>query len=114
MPSLEFRDAVKTSGGKMAVAGVSFEVVAGEVCGLLRPDGAGKTTPMRTAMDILRPDRGAISVNERTFRGADHGPTVYRPEERRLYCQHRSWTSSRTVGASRAARDVLAVFAVSA
>ncbi len=89
MPSLRFNDVVKAYDGKVAVDGVSFEVHAGEVFGLLGPNGAGKTTLMRMAMDILRPDRGAIYVNDKPSTEADSDRIGYLPEERGLYRKQR-------------------------
>jgi ABC-2 type transport system ATP-binding protein len=45
-----------------ALDAVSFELAPGQVTGLIGPDGAGKTTLMRLACGLLRPDEGAISV----------------------------------------------------
>ena len=45
-----------------ALDAVSFALAPGRVTGLIGPDGAGKTTLMRLACGLLRPDRGAISV----------------------------------------------------
>ncbi len=89
MPSFEFRDVVKTYDGKTAVAGVSFGVGAGEVFGLLGPNGAGKTTRTRMAMDIIRPDGGAIWINGRASFEADRDRVGYLPEERGLYRKQR-------------------------
>jgi ABC-2 type transport system ATP-binding protein len=45
-----------------AVAGVSFEVGAGETFGLLGPNGAGKTTTIRVLTTLLRPAAGTAFV----------------------------------------------------
>ena len=45
-----------------ALREVSMQVRKGLVTGLIGPDGAGKTTLMRTAAGLLAPDNGKISV----------------------------------------------------
>jgi ABC-2 type transport system ATP-binding protein len=47
-------------GAIQAVEGVSFEVRRGEMFGLIGPDGAGKTTTLRTLLGLLRPDAGSV------------------------------------------------------
>jgi ABC-2 type transport system ATP-binding protein len=46
-----------------AVKGVSLSVQKGELFGLIGPDGAGKTTLMRSICTLLNPDEGVIRVN---------------------------------------------------
>lgn len=50
----------KSYGAVDAVKGVSFEVQPGEIFGLIGPDGAGKTTIIRTLVSLLDPDEGDI------------------------------------------------------
>lgn len=45
-----------------AVKDISFEVKAGELFGLIGPDGAGKTTLFRILTTLLLPDSGTASV----------------------------------------------------
>ncbi len=45
-----------------AVAGVSFEIPAGEVVGFLGPNGAGKTTTLKMLSGLLHPTSGEVSV----------------------------------------------------
>jgi ABC-2 type transport system ATP-binding protein len=45
-----------------AIDDLSLAIKAGRVTGLLGPDGAGKTTMMRLAAGLLRPDRGRVHV----------------------------------------------------
>jgi len=45
-----------------AVQDVSFAVPAGEVFGLLGPDGAGKSTLMQIMAGVLRPTQGRVTV----------------------------------------------------
>ena len=55
-------DLVVRFGAVEAVAGISFDVAAGEAFGLLGPNGAGKTTTIRVLTTLLRPTRGAAYV----------------------------------------------------
>jgi ABC-2 type transport system ATP-binding protein len=45
-----------------AVAGVSFQIAAGEVVGFLGPNGAGKTTTLKMLSGLLFPTAGQASV----------------------------------------------------
>jgi len=45
-----------------AVAGVSFDVQAGEIVGFLGPNGAGKTTTLKMLSGLLHPTGGTVSV----------------------------------------------------
>lgn len=45
-----------------AVNGVAFDVRAGEVFGLLGPNGSGKTTTLRMILGLLNPTGGTLSV----------------------------------------------------
>jgi ABC-2 type transport system ATP-binding protein len=45
-----------------ALAGVSFEIRHGTLSALIGPDGAGKTTLMRLAAALLRPESGTLKV----------------------------------------------------
>ncbi len=84
-PAATIQGVWKRFGQTDVVQDLSFEVQRGEVLGFLGPNGAGKTTTMRMILDIIRPDRGAITV----FGGAPgiaHQSRVgYLPEERGLY-----------------------------
>src|SRR3989441_13332430 len=53
----------KWYGPRLAVDGVSLEVGAGEVMGLLGPNGSGKTTILRMLTGYLRPSSGTASVS---------------------------------------------------
>jgi ABC-2 type transport system ATP-binding protein len=52
----------KSFGDNHAVDGVSLNIAAGEVYGLVGSDGAGKTTTMRLLVGALLPDAGEIQV----------------------------------------------------
>ena len=76
---------VKQYGEKVAVDGVSFDVPAGSIFGLLGRNGAGKTTTIRMIMDIIRPDSGQVFVLGQEMRTSTKDRIGYLPEERGLY-----------------------------
>jgi ABC-2 type transport system ATP-binding protein len=45
-----------------AVAGVSFDVRAGSIFGIIGPSGSGKTTTLRMVMGSIAPTRGSVHV----------------------------------------------------
>lgn len=49
-------------GSTVALDGISFEVEAGELFGLVGPDGAGKSTLFRILTTLLLPDAGSARV----------------------------------------------------
>ena len=59
---LETKDLVRTFGSLHAVNGLNLEVRAGEMVGLVGPDGAGKTTAIRLMVGALLPTSGLIRV----------------------------------------------------
>ena len=59
---LETKDLVRTFGSTRAVDGLDLQVRAGEMIGLVGPDGAGKTTAIRLLCGALQPDSGFIRV----------------------------------------------------
>jgi HlyD family secretion protein len=60
---------------------LSFDVRAGEIFGLVGPDGAGKTTTLRMLAGIMPPDAGKATVAGfdvvRDPEGAKHAPQLY-------------------------------------
>ena len=59
---LETHDLVKTFGATRAVDGLTLQVGAGEMVGLVGPDGAGKTTAIRLLCGALKPTSGRVRV----------------------------------------------------
>ena len=57
---LSLKNLVKTFGGLVAVASVSFDVERGTVVGLIGPNGAGKTTVFNLVTGSIKPDGGDI------------------------------------------------------
>ena len=62
-PILSCRDLEKSYGDRRAVAGVGFEIAAGETYGLLGPNGAGKTTTISMICGLLARDAGEVIVD---------------------------------------------------
>lgn len=60
--AIEVSGLTRRFGSLMAVDGLSFHVTAGEIFGLVGPDGAGKTTTLRMLAGVLPPDAGAVRV----------------------------------------------------
>jgi len=83
--ALRLEGVTKRFGKHTAVENFDFEVPKGVICGLLGPNGSGKTTSIRMIMGILHPDEGSVSLF-----GADPDVTRrtkvgYLPEERGVY-----------------------------
>ena len=61
-PAIVMRELTKSFPGVRAVDHVSFNVRAGEIFGLVGPDGAGKTTTLRMLAGVMTPDEGDATV----------------------------------------------------
>lgn len=62
--------------GRPAVAGVSFDVPAGEIVVLLGPSGCGKTTTLRCVAGLETPTGGSIGIGGRTVSAPAEGIMV--------------------------------------
>ncbi len=47
----------------MALAGIRFDAMPGQIYGILGPNGAGKTTALRILSTVLKPTSGSATVN---------------------------------------------------
>ncbi len=65
-PVLKVTDMKKAYGAIQAVGGVSFEVMPGEIFGVIGPNGSGKTTLFNSMLGQIKPDSGRIE-----FKGQD-------------------------------------------
>jgi ABC-2 type transport system ATP-binding protein len=61
-PTVSVAGVEKRFGATTALRGVSFDVSAGELFGIVGPDGAGKTTLFRILTTLLVPDSGTATV----------------------------------------------------
>jgi len=57
-------DLVKRYGKRTVVNQASVEVKQGEIVGLLGPNGAGKTTTFYMVVGLIKPDEGAVYLND--------------------------------------------------
>lgn len=62
---LQVRDVSMKFGGVVALDNLSFDVEAGQICGLIGPNGAGKTTLFNCLSRLYTPHAGAISFDGR-------------------------------------------------
>ena len=70
--------------------GVSLEVRAGEVVGLLGRNGVGKSTTLKTVMGLVRPSEGRVTFEGREIGGmashrVAHLGIAWVPEDRRIF-----------------------------
>ena len=64
------RELRKSYGALEAVRGLSLEIKAGEIFGLIGPDGAGKTSVFQILGGVMRPTAGEASMLGRPARDA--------------------------------------------
>ncbi len=62
-PVLKISNLKKAYGAIQAVGGVSFEVMPGEIFGVIGPNGSGKTTLFNSVLGQIKPDAGSIELN---------------------------------------------------
>src|SRR5262249_58143879 len=68
-PLLTVDGLVKRFGGFRALDGLSFTLKAGEILGLVGPNGSGKTTCINVISGLYAPDGGTIRCHGRSIGG---------------------------------------------
>jgi branched-chain amino acid transport system ATP-binding protein len=68
-PLLRVANLVKRFGGFRALDGLSFHLNAGEILGLVGPNGSGKTTCINVISGLYPPDGGEIRLDGRAIGG---------------------------------------------
>jgi ABC-2 type transport system ATP-binding protein len=71
--------------GKTVIKDLSFDVQKGEIFGLLGSNGSGKTTTIRTLLNLYQPTGGELLVKGKPFDANSEITIGYLPEERGLY-----------------------------
>lgn len=59
---LELKGVTKSFGNKTVVNNLSFDILPGEICGFLGPNGSGKTTTIKMISGLLFADSGEINI----------------------------------------------------
>jgi sodium transport system ATP-binding protein len=54
----------KSFGSVTALDGIDFKARDGEVTGQIGPNGAGRTTALRTIYAVMKPDSGVAAIDE--------------------------------------------------
>jgi len=68
-PLLKVIDLSKSYGAIAAVRGVSFEVMPGEIFGVIGPNGSGKTTMFNSVLGQIRPNGGTVELKGQDITG---------------------------------------------
>ena len=68
---ITYRGFTKVYGGRAAVDQLTLTVPAGAVVALLGPNGSGKTTSIKAAAGLIRPDKGSVTIGERALPATD-------------------------------------------
>ncbi|QND41337.1 sugar ABC transporter ATP-binding protein (plasmid) [Rhizobium leguminosarum bv. viciae] len=68
-PVLNVRGLRKTYGGVVALKGVDFDLMPGEIHGLCGENGAGKSTLVKILGGLVAPTEGEITVDGAAFKG---------------------------------------------
>ena len=85
MAVVELAAITKRYESKVAVDRLSFSIEAGQMFGLLGPNGARKTSSIRMMMGITLPDSGEVRLFGEPFKRSSLERVGYMPEERGLY-----------------------------
>ena len=70
--TIEVADLHKRFGQTVALDGLTFTVMPGEVTGFVGPNGAGKSTTMRVILGLDAPDAGRALISGRSYRSLRH------------------------------------------
>jgi ABC-2 type transport system ATP-binding protein len=73
LKAIEVSNLTKNYGKIKAVDDVSFTVEKGAICGILGPNGSGKTTTIKSICNLIIPDKGVIKLfNKENQKSIEH------------------------------------------
>ncbi len=83
--SIAIRNFSKRYGDFEAVSNLTLEIEPGSICGLLGPNGSGKTTTFRCLLGLRRPTSGTLEIDGGTLVPEAFEHIGYVPETSALY-----------------------------
>lgn len=99
---IQVRGLARRFGDVEAVAGVDFDVRAGELFGFLGPNGAGKTSTMRMLSGVLAPTAGTARIHGHDIRCAglrSRSQLAVVPEDANVYVDLSVWQNIQLMAA---------------
>lgn len=69
---LRVKNLSKSFGGVKALSNVSFDLLEGEIMGVIGPNGSGKTTLVNTITGFVKPDSGEVFFRDKKLTGLPH------------------------------------------
>jgi branched-chain amino acid transport system permease protein len=99
-PPLAMRDIALSFDGVHAIDGLSLTLHAGEVHGLIGPNGSGKTTTLNVICGFAQPQRGTVTLGEATLPAGA-------PQSRARSGIARTFQTPRLVGEARVIDNVM-------
>lgn len=85
IPIVSVQDFNLRLGGKEIVKDLSFDILPGEIFALLGANGSGKTSTIRSLLNIYQPTSGSLLVDGAVYSPERAHLVGYLPEERGLY-----------------------------
>jgi ABC-2 type transport system ATP-binding protein len=67
-PLIEIKNLTKEFNGKQVLSNISFNIMPGQIFGIIGQSGAGKTTLMRTLVGFYKADKGSIIFRGKNIR----------------------------------------------
>jgi len=82
---IEFKNVTKTYGSIKALDGFTTKIEDGKIVGLLGPNGTGKSTSLKIAAGLSKPDFGSVEINGAKPSKETKAQVAFLPEIDHLY-----------------------------